>query len=217
MAGLRERKKQRTRRALIEAALRLFEEKGYAETTLAEIAAEAEVSTRTFFSYFGSKEDLVFYDGPERLARAQALVAGRRPGERPTALLLRLINASLDWASQGGELTREEAELRMQLVMTEPALQGRALLELFDTQLKLAAALRASYADELDEVEAAAAVGALVGAVKLAVIANLDHDRSMPEIWATARRAAELALGGLRSLDERAGSRLRSEPPGMAS
>ncbi|WP_327583209.1 TetR/AcrR family transcriptional regulator [Nonomuraea sp. NBC_00507] len=217
MAGLRERKKQRTRRALIDAALRLFEEKGYAETTLAEIATEAEVSTRTFFSYFSGKEDLIFHDSAERLELMLALVASRRPEEAPTSLLLRLIDQSLVWAAQSGELTFEEAELRTRLVMTEPALQARGLLLLFDSQLKLAEALRDAFRGELDLVEAAAAVGALIGAVKLAVMANLGNDRSIDQIMRTARRAAELALDGLRALDERAASRVRADRHGMAS
>ncbi|RVX39442.1 TetR family transcriptional regulator [Nonomuraea polychroma] len=217
MAGLRERKKQRTRRALIEAALRLFEEKGYAETTLAEIAAEAEVSTRTFFSYFSSKEDLVFYDGDERLERALVLMATRRPEESPTDVLLRLLDEGIATAVQHGELTFEEAALRTRLVMTEPALQGRALLLLFDSQLKLAKALRDAFPGEVDMVEAAAAVGAMFGAVKLAVMANLDNDRSIEQIWDTARRAGKLALTGLRVLDEKAAARLRADQRGMAS
>lgn len=49
-------------------------------------------------------------------------------------------------------------------------------------------------------VEAAAAIGALIGAVKLAVVADLRDDRSFDEILDTARRAAEIAISGLRSL-----------------
>ncbi|MET8615226.1 TetR family transcriptional regulator [Streptomyces misionensis] len=56
--GLRERKKQQTREALVDAGLRLFVEHGFAETTLDEVCAQAEVSKRTFFRYFTSKEDL---------------------------------------------------------------------------------------------------------------------------------------------------------------
>jgi AcrR family transcriptional regulator len=217
MVGLRERKKQRTRRALIEAALRLFEEKGYDETTLAEIAAEAEVSTRTFFSYFAGKEDLIFYDGQDRLDRALALLTTRGPGESPTGLLLRIVDESLAWAVEYEGLTFEEATLRTRLIMTQPALQARALFLLFDSQVKLAKALHEAFPDRLDRVQAAAAVGGLIGSVKLAVMANLDHDRTLDEISATARRAAELTLAGLRSIDENPPSRVRADRPGMAS
>jgi len=71
--GLRERKKQKTRETIVTVALGLFAERGYEQTTVAEIAEAAEVSPRTIFAYFQSKEDILFWDLPdlqERLAKA---------------------------------------------------------------------------------------------------------------------------------------------------
>jgi AcrR family transcriptional regulator len=79
--GLRERKKQRTRETIALAAHRLFAERGYHATTLPDIAEAADVSTRTIFAYFPSKEDILFSDFPlMKEALAQAL-AERPEGE----------------------------------------------------------------------------------------------------------------------------------------
>src|SRR6266576_6257016 len=73
--GLRERKKQRTRETIAGAARELFAERGYHATTLPDIAEAADVSTRTIFAYFPSKEDILFSDFTvmkETLAQALA-------------------------------------------------------------------------------------------------------------------------------------------------
>lgn len=200
MVGLRERKKQRTRRALIEAALRLFDEKGFEDTTLAEIAAEAEVSTRTFFSYFAGKEDVLFFDAPARLERTLDLIASREPGESLADLLIRLIRSSFEWAAHDEDFDLAVAPRRIRLVMSEPALQARALHLLFDSQVRLAEALHKTYPDELDEVEAAAAIGALVGATKLAAMVSITKGDSLEEMGAAMVRAVEIAIRGIGSL-----------------
>ena len=79
--GLRERKKQRTRETIARAAHELFAERGYHATTLPDIAEAADVSTRTIFAYFPSKEDILFSEFPVmKEALAQAL-AERPEGE----------------------------------------------------------------------------------------------------------------------------------------
>ncbi|MBE2317740.1 TetR family transcriptional regulator [Solirubrobacter sp. CPCC 204708] len=77
MAGLRERKKQATRAAIRQAAMALFDEQGFAATTIDQIAAGAEVSRATVLNYFGTKEDIVFGDAPAAAeALREALAAG---------------------------------------------------------------------------------------------------------------------------------------------
>ncbi|MFG2603457.1 TetR/AcrR family transcriptional regulator [Streptomyces sp. NPDC048514] len=82
-AGLRERKKEETRRLLLEGAARLFRERGFEATTVADIAAHANVSVRTFFRYFESKEALLLPDGVQIFAYVENALAERPAGEEP--------------------------------------------------------------------------------------------------------------------------------------
>jgi len=87
-AGLRERKKERLREQLMEAAFKLFEERGFSEATIEDVVDAVEVSRRTFFRYFKSKEDvlLAWYDHIDEAMR-EALEA--RPAEEQPFLAMR--------------------------------------------------------------------------------------------------------------------------------
>jgi AcrR family transcriptional regulator len=79
--GLRERKKQRTRQTIVDVATRLFVERGYHRTTLAQIAEEADVASSTFFNYFPTKVDIVFSLLDAAIDSAQRRVTERPDGE----------------------------------------------------------------------------------------------------------------------------------------
>jgi len=82
--GLRGRKKQQTRQAIVDEATRLFVAQGYQQTTLAQIAEAADVSTSTFFNYFATKVDIVFCLLDAAIESAQARIIGRREDEPAT-------------------------------------------------------------------------------------------------------------------------------------
>jgi AcrR family transcriptional regulator len=124
-AGLRERKKAKTRAAIREAAMTLFEQQGYAATTVEQIAEAAEVSPSTFFRYFPSKEDVVLTDDwdpviadairaqPPEVSAADALLAGIHTLiERTTPE---------DWAAE---------HRRQQLYQATPELRARYVQQL---------------------------------------------------------------------------------------
>ncbi|MBV9846274.1 MAG: TetR family transcriptional regulator [Kutzneria sp.] len=118
--GLRERKKARTRAEIQRQALRLFRERGYATTTVEQIAEAAEVAPSTVFRYFPNKEalaDLTEYY-PLRAELAEAFRA--QPAELDlVAALRRAIRAVLDGQSPEHRAARREREL---LMLTVPEL-----------------------------------------------------------------------------------------------
>jgi AcrR family transcriptional regulator len=85
--GLRERKKRQTRQALRHAAVRLVAERGLENVSVDEIAAAADVSSRTFFNYFPTKDDALAGIDPEDIAEISDALANRPPDEEPLVAL----------------------------------------------------------------------------------------------------------------------------------
>ena len=192
--NLRERKRERTRQALVDAASELFAAKGFEATTIAEIAARAEVGTRTFFSYFPTKEDVLFPESDGRVHLALAAIADREPGEDPASVLLRALGEAGDASD---DMTGPLAAMRIELTQQVASVRGRALQLQWEAQREIARHLAAAYPDRLDEVSAAALVGAFVGAISGALMTLLQDParRADPAaIRASMQRATHLAL-----------------------
>ena len=102
-ASLRERKKLATRRSLRRIAFQLAAERGFSNVTVEDIAAAAEVSTRTFFNYFPSKEAALFGNDPERVDALREQIAHAAPGE--SALDALRVAMSSDAQAVAEELT----------------------------------------------------------------------------------------------------------------
>ena len=120
--GLRERKKQRTKRAVMEIALRLFAKQGFDATTVEEICAEAEISPSTFFRYFPTKEAAAFPDEDERIAVVERALR-ERPADEPLHTTFRRSALALldhDLYAKG------DFQARVALMAREPAILAYA-------------------------------------------------------------------------------------------
>lgn len=121
--GLRERKKRLTRQALHRAALELADELGLEAVTVEAIAERAEVSARTFFNYYPSKDEaMVGYD-PSVADRLRSTLIARPPDESP----VQAIRAVLTQHLAGLEANRATWALRRKLAMSHPELAIRML------------------------------------------------------------------------------------------
>jgi AcrR family transcriptional regulator len=125
----RERKKLETRTALEQAALRLFAEKGYEQTTVEEIAESADVAVRTFFRYFSSKQHVLFGDvAHDRIHRMRRELAAR-PRSEPILTALRAVLDSMDIADPQEQ---QQIMLRLRLMERQPSLVGTYLKLIHD-------------------------------------------------------------------------------------
>ena len=116
--GLRERKKEQTRRALEDAALDLFERQGFDRTTVEEIAAACDVSPRTFFRYFATKDQVLFGDDGEFTDMLTDLE--HRPVDEPP---LRSVRAAVDAKIESFADERERLVKRARILAETPSLQ----------------------------------------------------------------------------------------------
>jgi len=163
-AGLRERKKAKTRLALREHALALFSEQGYEKTTVEQIAAAAELSPSTFFRYFPSKEDVVLQDdyGASIIAAFNAQLADT-PAVGAFREALRQVLSSM-----GDEKRAREME-RGRLIVSVPELRGGMLAQLSEMTQMVADVLAERVGRDPGDFEIRNFAGVLIG-ISLSVV-----------------------------------------------
>lgn len=109
--GLRERKKTETRRAIAEVALELALEDGPDDVTVDDIAAAANVSPRTVFNYFGSKDEAILGIDPDKRAELCAELMARPDAETPLEAIAAVLKAMLTSSDDAGRLWRDRSRL----------------------------------------------------------------------------------------------------------
>jgi len=198
--GLRETKKQETRREIADTAMRLFVQRGFDRVTVAEVAAAARVSEKTVFNYFPTKEDLFFDEVPEREDRIVEAIRDRAPGEPVVAALRRL---------QAGECPRlcsPGFAIFARIIEESPALQAKELEVMAQLTATLARALR----DEagVHEVDAQIAANMLVGVhwqlfrtARAQALAGRQGPAAVRKLRADLDRAYRLLEHGLGALE----------------
>ncbi|GIM93406.1 TetR/AcrR family transcriptional regulator [Paractinoplanes toevensis] len=159
-AGLRERKKAKTRLAIREHAIRLFEEQGYAATTVDQIAEAAEVSPSTFFRYFPTKEDVILVDDydPQIVAAIKSQPSSVSP---VTALVNGMKSVFLTMSEQEWESERR----RQRIFQAVPELRARVMNQTVMAIDMLAEALAERDGKDADDLTCRVIAGAMVGVV----------------------------------------------------
>jgi AcrR family transcriptional regulator len=169
--GLRERKKAKTRAAIQDTALRLYLEQGYEATTVEQIAAAAEVSPSTFFRYFPTKAETVYFDRLDPILMESFV---NQPAElTPIQAIKAAMHEVLDALSED-EFTLEAT--RWQLVTTMPELRaamGERIGPLIDM---VCDGVATRMSRDPHDFEVRTWTGAMVGAMLAAAMTALDGD-----------------------------------------
>jgi AcrR family transcriptional regulator len=198
MTGLRERKKQQTRDLIADTARRLFAERGFDAVKVAEIARAAEVSEKTVFNYFPTKEDL-FYSRLEAFEEELlAAIREREPGETVLAAFGRFVlDARGVFALPDDAEATERLRTINRVITQSPALLARERQVFARYTESLAALLAEETGAGEDDVEPRVVAAALLGVHR----SLIDYVRRRVAAGAGARELGlELQEQGERAL-----------------
>ena len=160
--SLRQRHTDRTRAAIADAALELFAERGFAATTVDDIAARADVAPRTFFRYFPTKESVLFHDMEIKLGLIRELLLARPLDEPPHVSVIEVCGAL------GEEVSSDHAksEFICRLAAEDPTLlthPRHLMIEHFEDELVRVLAERAGVEPDVGLRAMTAAILSCVG------------------------------------------------------
>src|ERR1700692_3259703 len=187
--GLRLRKRQQTRERLTRVAMALFLERGFEATTLDDIAAAADISRRSFFHYFASKEDVVFAWQEEITAALIAAVAARPVNESMLAAAENAISAMVRQLKPG------EAIAMARLKRDNPALQARDQVKYEKLERALAEALGKRAGHKTERLQARLVAMIATGAMRIGGEAwAAEGAREKPEVLVKRTFAAIRAI-----------------------
>jgi len=189
-AGLRERKKARTRATIQSHALQLFREQGYDATTIEQIIDAAEISETTFFRYFPTKEDVVLQDDYDPLIIAA--YQQQPPGLAPVPAMRAAFAAVFAGMTPG---QKTEQRHRVALILAVPRLRAAMLNQFFQLMEYLAAAMAERAGLPADDFKVRSVAGAIIGAAMAVLPAmNDDPDADLAELTDTALMHLESGL-----------------------
>jgi AcrR family transcriptional regulator len=188
--GRRERKKQHTRDELVAAASRLFTERGFDETTTADIAEAADVSQRTFFRHFASKEAVLYGDSEEVALAFGDAIRSRPADEEP----LEAVAGALQSLTQIYAGDAERTFLQAQLAARYPSVSAysRAVVQRGLEQAIIAAVAERMGVDPLKDPRPEVIAGATMSAVRFALRQFASGKRSSNLLAITAKALTSL-------------------------
>lgn len=196
MSGLRERKKKATRDAIHHGAMRLFAEHGFAGTTIDQIAEAADVSRATVFSYFPTKEDIVFGEAPQAV---EALEAHLRDAPATIPVVRGWLQGLTGWIEPTLLLQRR-------LAREVPGIAARRLQILGAVERVVADALERELGDRLAARFAAASLTAALDVAEDTAAARMEEDGgalSDAEVDAVLDAAIAYTEAGVAALRDR--------------
>jgi AcrR family transcriptional regulator len=202
--GLRERKKQQTRELIAETARRLFTERGFEKVSVAEIARDADVSEKTVFNYFPTKEDLVYWRLESFEDELLGTVRDRAAGESVLDAFVHFVRQPRGMLGQYDAEARERLAALTRMIVESPSLLAREQ-QIFEGYTASLARLIAEEAGAgVDEVEPWVAANAMMGVhrrlidyTRARIVAGARHPDLAAEVLEQADRGLALLRRGL--------------------